>query len=166
MLNTQSNEGYGEASRSLSPTFASIGAGTAEDIDTAVRSAEHARDGLWGRLAPAEKGRLLARLGRAILDHADELASIEARDCGKPLRQARADVAACARYFEFYGGAADKLTGETIPYPSGYTALTWRELSRSWPTGFSSTTRARSAKPDSPSPSTVAPNAAGGIARW
>jgi aldehyde dehydrogenase (NAD+) len=33
----------------------------------------------------------------------------------------------CARYFEFYGGAADKLTGETIPYPSGYTVLTWRE---------------------------------------
>ena len=50
------------------------------------------------------------RLARAILDHADELALIEARDCGKPLTQARADVAACARYFEFYGGACDKLT--------------------------------------------------------
>ena len=55
------------------------------------------------------------------------LALIEARDCGKPLAQARADVAACARYFEFYGGACDKLTGETIPYPAGYSVLTWRE---------------------------------------
>ena len=34
---------------------------------------------------------------------------------------------ACARYFEFYGGACDKLHGETIPYPDGYTVLTWRE---------------------------------------
>jgi aldehyde dehydrogenase (NAD+) len=107
--------------------FAAIAFGTAEDIDRAVVAAQHARDGIWGRLAPAEKGRLLARLSRAILDHAEELAGIEARDCGKPLKQARADVAACARYFEFYGGASDKLTGETIPYPQGYTVLTWRE---------------------------------------
>jgi len=107
--------------------FAAIASGTSRDIDRAVRAAEHARDGNWGRLAPAEKGRLLGRLAREILDHADELALIEARDCGKPMKQARADVAACARYFEFYGGASDKLAGDTIPYPSGYTVLTWRE---------------------------------------
>jgi aldehyde dehydrogenase (NAD+) len=107
--------------------FAAIASGGAEDIDRAVRAAGQARDGAWGRLAPAEKGRLLARLGREILDHADALALIEARDCGKPMRQARADVAACARYFEFYGGASDKLAGETIPYPAGFTVLTWRE---------------------------------------
>ena len=107
--------------------FASIASGSAVDVDRAVGAARRARDGAWGRLAPAEKGRLLSKLARDILDHADELAQIEARDCGKPLRQARADVAACARYFEFYGGAADKLTGETIPYPAGYTVLTWRE---------------------------------------
>ena len=107
--------------------FAAIARGNAADVDGAVKAAQAARDGAWGRLAPAEKGRLLARLGRAILDHADELAFIEARDCGKPLKQARADAAACARYFEFYGGACDKLHGETIPYPAGFTVLTWRE---------------------------------------
>ena len=107
--------------------FAAIAAGNAADIGRAVEAAQRARDGAWGRTSPAEKGRLLANLAREILDHADELALIEARDCGKPLKQARADVAACARYFEFYGGASDKLTGETIPYPAGYTVLTWRE---------------------------------------
>jgi len=107
--------------------FASIAAGTAADIDRAVLAAEEARAGAWGRLAPAAKGRLLATLARAILDHTDELALIEARDCGKPMRQALADVAACARYFEFYGGASDKLHGDTIPYLPGYTVLTWRE---------------------------------------
>ena len=107
--------------------FAAIAAGSARDIDGAVAAAERARDGGWGRLAPVEKGRLLAKLGRAILDCADELALIEARDCGKPMKQARADVVACARYFEFYGGACDKLHGETIPYSAGYSVLTWRE---------------------------------------
>jgi aldehyde dehydrogenase (NAD+) len=107
--------------------FAAIAAGTAPDIDCAVSAAQRARDGAWGRLAPAGKGRAIAKVGQAILDHADELALIEARDCGKPLKQARADVIACARYFEFYGGACDKLHGETIPYPAGYTVLTWRE---------------------------------------
>ncbi len=107
--------------------FAAIAFGTAEDIDRAVKAARHARDGVWGKLAPVEKGRLLARLSRAIVDHSEELALLEARDCGKPMRQARADVTACARYFEFYGGACDKFHGETIPYPQGYTVLTWRE---------------------------------------
>jgi aldehyde dehydrogenase (NAD+) len=52
---------------------------------------------------------------------------IEAMDVGKPLKQARADVAAFARYFEYYGGAADKVMGETIPYLDGYTVWTIRE---------------------------------------
>ena len=107
--------------------FAQIARGTAADIDRAVKAAQAARDGAWGRTAPVDKGRALARLARAILDHAEELAFLEARDCGKPLKQARADAAACARYFEFYGGACDKFHGETIPYPAGYTVLTWRE---------------------------------------
>ena len=107
--------------------FAAIASGTAVDVDAAVRSARHAYDGVLGRLAPVEKGRLLAKLAHAIQDHADELAFIEARDCGKPLAQARNDVAACARYFEFYGGACDKLTGDTLPHPANNTVLTWRE---------------------------------------
>ena len=47
--------------------FAAIASGTAPDVDLAVRAARNAFDGAWGRLAPAEKGRLLAKLGRAIL---------------------------------------------------------------------------------------------------
>ena len=107
--------------------FAAIARGGSAEIDAAVAAARAAFDGSWGALAPAEKGRLLGALSRMILDRAEELALIEARDCGKPLKQARADAAACARYFEFYGGAADKLHGDTIPYPREFTVLTWRE---------------------------------------
>jgi aldehyde dehydrogenase (NAD+) len=107
--------------------FATIARGNAQDVDAAVRAAQSARDGAWGHVSPAERGRALMAIANAILDNADALAMLEARDCGKPMKQARADVAACARYFEFYAGACDKLHGETIPYPEGYTVLTWRE---------------------------------------
>ena len=107
--------------------FAAIARGSKPDIDAAVVAAQAALDGAWGRMAPVDKGRALARIGATILAHGEELALIEARDCGKPLKQARADVAACARYFEFYAGAPDKLHGQTIPYAREYTVLTWRE---------------------------------------
>jgi aldehyde dehydrogenase (NAD+) len=67
------------------------------------------------------------RLSQRVLDAADDLAQLEALDVGKPLKQARADVVAMTRYFEFYGGAADKVRGEPIPLAAGYTALTPRE---------------------------------------
>jgi aldehyde dehydrogenase (NAD+) len=108
--------------------FAQIAAGEARDIELAVAAARKAVEGgAWGRLAPAERGRLLAKLGLLILDHAEELATVEARDTGKPMKQARADIQACARYFEFYGGAADKFHGETIPFLNGYLAATVHE---------------------------------------
>ena len=79
--------------------------GTAEDIDAAVHAAQQCYHSVWRKLAPAERGRLLMRLSAKITEHAEELAAIEQRDCGKPTRQARADAHALARYFEFYAGA-------------------------------------------------------------
>ena len=107
--------------------LAEIARGGAADIDAAVEAASGARDGEWGRATAAERGRLLARIGRLVEENADELARLEALDVGKPLTQARADVTALARYMEFYAGAADKLHGETIPYLEGYTVYTLRE---------------------------------------
>ena len=107
--------------------LAPIARGGTEDIDAAVQAAQAARRGDWGRLTAAERGRLMQTLSRLILDHVDALARIEALDVGKPLKQARADALAMARYFEFYGGAADKVMGDTIPYLDGYTVWTIRE---------------------------------------
>ncbi len=104
-----------------------IARGTGADIDAAVAAAEAARHGPWGRMSAAERGRILMTLGRMVLERVDDLARIEALDVGKPLKQARADAVALARYMEFYGGAADKLHGETIPYLDGYTVYTLRE---------------------------------------
>ncbi|MEM8752062.1 MAG: aldehyde dehydrogenase family protein [Pseudomonadota bacterium] len=104
-----------------------IARGAAADIDEAVAAAAAALSGDWGRLTAAERGRILAKMGRMVEDRADALARIEAADVGKPLRQAKADALALARYLEFYGGAADKVMGETIPYLDGYTVYTLRE---------------------------------------
>jgi len=107
--------------------FDEIQRGSDEDIDLAVRTARQCYEGVWRKLSAAERGRLLMRLAQKIAEHTDELAAIEQRDCGKPTKQAKADAAALARYFEFYAGACDKLQGATIPYQEGYTVLTWRE---------------------------------------
>ncbi len=101
--------------------FAEIAASGPQEVDRAVAAARAAFEGgAWSRLSAVERGRLLVKLGQAILAHADELTALEARDCGKPLKQARADIEASARYFEFYGGAADKVHGEQIPFMNGY----------------------------------------------
>jgi aldehyde dehydrogenase (NAD+) len=104
-----------------------IARGTADDIDAAVQAARAAREGAWGRLTATERGRILMAMSARVLEQADALARLEALDVGKPLRQGRADALALARYLEFYGGAADKVMGETIPFAAGYAALTWRE---------------------------------------
>jgi len=107
--------------------FYRIARGGAAEIDAAVAAARAAADGVWGDMPAAERGRVLARLGALVTENADALAEMEARDVGKPLTQARADVTALARYCEFYAGAADKLMGETIPFQPGFTVYTLRE---------------------------------------
>ena len=107
--------------------LAAIARGRAADVDAAVAAARAALDGAWGALTAAERGRLLGAIGRKVLDNVEMLARLEALDVGKPLKQGRADAVALARYLEFYGGAADKVHGETLPFQNGYTALTVRE---------------------------------------
>ncbi|MCB1328897.1 MAG: aldehyde dehydrogenase family protein [Maritimibacter sp.] len=104
-----------------------IARGEAVDIAAAVDAARGALDGDWGRMTALERGRILARIGRLVESRIEDLALIEATDVGKPLTQARNDAIALARYMEFYGGAADKVMGETIPYLDGYTVYTLRE---------------------------------------
>jgi len=107
--------------------FAWLSRGGARDIDLAVAAARAALDGDWGRLTAAERGRLMMRFSQLVLDNVERLAWVEAHDTGKPISQARADMRAVARYFEFYGGAADKVHGEVIPYLNGYNVSVVRE---------------------------------------
>src|SRR5690606_7048011 len=88
--------------------FTTIPRGDAVDVDRAVMAARQALNSEWGKTPAFERGRLLTKLGQAVLDHHEELAQLEARDTGKPISTARGDITVLARYFEFYGGGADK----------------------------------------------------------
>ena len=69
----------------------------AQDIDAAVHAARQCYTAVWSKLNAAERGRLLMKLSAKVAAHADELAALEQRDCGKPTKQARADAVALAR---------------------------------------------------------------------
>ena len=107
--------------------FAWLARGGEHEINQAVAAARAALAGEWGRLTATERGRLLMRFATLVLTQVERLAWIEAHDTGKPISQARADMRAVARYFEFYGGAADKVHGENIPYLNGYNVSVVRE---------------------------------------
>ncbi|KQX19657.1 MULTISPECIES: aldehyde dehydrogenase family protein [unclassified Sphingomonas] len=108
--------------------YAQIADSDAEDIDLAVAAARRALEhGPWGLMSAMDRGRILSRFSQHIEARSAELAAIEAKDTGKPLSTAVADIAALARYFEFFGGAADKMHGEIIPYTPDHLVLLSRE---------------------------------------
>ena len=107
--------------------FDQIARGSAPEVDQAVAAARAALEGPWSRLNATERGRILCRIADAVLAHEDELTQVEALDTGKPLSTARNDIKVLARYFEFYGTAADKVHGETIPFLNGHQVSLLRE---------------------------------------
>jgi len=107
--------------------FEHIPRGQAADIDLAVRAARAALSSDWGKLNASERGRLMMKLSHLVTEHGEELALLEAKDTGKPMTTARNDMIVLARYFEFYGGAADKVHGEVIPFLNGYQVNLLRE---------------------------------------
>ncbi|NYI44314.1 aldehyde dehydrogenase (NAD+) [Nocardioides aromaticivorans] len=90
--------------------------GEAVDVDRAVRAARKAFEGEWSLWTPAQRQRLLFRIGEAIYEHAEELAQLEALDNGKSAAVAQAvDVTWVAELFQYYAGWATKIEGRTIP---------------------------------------------------
>jgi aldehyde dehydrogenase (NAD+) len=95
--------------------FARVARGGAGEIDQAVRAARKAYEGGWRLTSPLERSRLLTRMAEAITARGEELAAIESRDTGKPIRQARIDVGFIARYFEYYAHLVEAMFGRVIP---------------------------------------------------
>ena len=100
---------------------------TADDVDRAVVAAKKALEGEWRRTTPAQRSQLLFRVAGLLRRDAERFASVESLDSGKPLREARSDIATCARYFEYYAGIADKMQGDTIPLGPDFVSFTFHE---------------------------------------
>lgn len=102
-----------------------VTAATSDDVAEAVETARTTQNG-WQRRPPKERGRLLSRLAEAIREDADRLARIETIENGKPLSAARTQVRRAARHFEYYGGLADTVQGESVPLDDEHVDYTLR----------------------------------------
>jgi acyl-CoA reductase-like NAD-dependent aldehyde dehydrogenase len=100
--------------------IAAVAQAKAADVDRAVTAATKAADG-WSRMAAADRGRLLLRLADAIEADAENLALLETRDTGHPIRDTRnLDVPRTAATFRYFGGMADKFQGSVVPVEAGF----------------------------------------------
>jgi aldehyde dehydrogenase (NAD+) len=99
----------------------------AADVDRAVEAANKAFPA-WRALPAAQRGRLLGKLADAIESHADELAEIESRDTGHPIRDSKSlDVPRTAATFRYFAGMADKFQGSVVPVDAGFLNYVLRE---------------------------------------
>jgi acyl-CoA reductase-like NAD-dependent aldehyde dehydrogenase len=97
----------------------------AEDVDAAVERARRAFTS-WRAVAPADRARLIHRLADALAAEQAALATLEARNAGKPIGDARGEMQMVVDTFRYYAGAPERLLGDTSPVAGGQ-ALTVRE---------------------------------------
>ena len=99
-----------------------------EDAARAIDAARAAFDeGPWRTVTALDRGKLLFALAAAVEESAAALAAIEVRSTGKPLAEARADVADAAQCFAFHGGLATKIHGEAMSVPANSMSYVARE---------------------------------------
>jgi aldehyde dehydrogenase (NAD+) len=104
--------------------LAQVAVGTPEDVDRAVAAARHAYDKYWRPMRPADRAKYVYRIARAITERSRELAVLETKDGGKPIKESRDfDVVQAAANFFYFAGWADKLryaiSGAADPAPVG-----------------------------------------------
>jgi aldehyde dehydrogenase (NAD+) len=104
--------------------LAQVAAGTAEDVDRAVAAAREGYEKYWRAMRPADRAKYVYRIARAITERSRELAVLETKDGGKPIKESRDfDVVQAAANFFYFAGWADKLryaiNGVSDPAPVG-----------------------------------------------
>ncbi|MDQ3659663.1 MAG: aldehyde dehydrogenase family protein [Actinomycetota bacterium] len=97
----------------------------AHDVDEAVERAAGAFPA-WRSISPSDRAAILRRLTLVLEENHEELSQLEARNVGKPITDARAEMGMVADTFRYYAGAVERPFGETIPVAKGH-AFTVRE---------------------------------------
>lgn len=106
----------------------SIPRGGAAEIDRAVAAARASfLSGDWAQAAPSHRGRVLWNVAALIRSTSEELAALETRDSGKPIRESREDIAGVADILEYFAGMATKIAGNSISLPNGQLGIVLRE---------------------------------------
>jgi aldehyde dehydrogenase (NAD+) len=108
--------------------LADVAFGTAADVDAAVGAARACLEGdPWRGLSARKRGALLSRAGDLLEQRAEEMARLETQQNGKPFFESKIDVAMTVETLRYYGGWADKLTGDTLPVDGPFLTYTLRE---------------------------------------
>ncbi|MDX6769975.1 MAG: aldehyde dehydrogenase family protein [Elusimicrobiota bacterium] len=108
--------------------LAKVPEGGREDAKAAILAARKAFDeGPWRKTTAQDRGKLLLQVAEKVRTHAKVLAALEVSNMGKPLAEAEYDVADAANCFEFYGGLATKIHGETMSVPANSLSFVVRE---------------------------------------
>ena len=96
--------------------WARVPEATEADVDRAVRAAHRAfSTGPWATMTPSARGKCLRKLGDLLADQSEALGRTETMDRGKLLSETRWQARYIAEFYHFYAGAADKISGETLP---------------------------------------------------
>ncbi len=106
--------------------WARVAFGGRRDVDRAVAAAREAFNGPWRRLPPWERAALLHRFAEVYARRAGEMAILESRDTGRPIRETRPDLGAHHHWYRWFASLADKLGGRTIPMDDSVHAFTTR----------------------------------------
>src|SRR2546422_10729309 len=109
-------------------TIAIVPESSKKDVDTAIAAARRAFDrGPWREFTAQQRGRILFAMADIVRKNAAMLAELETLNCGKPIVESEFDMADTASCFEYYGGLATKVHGETLPVPDNALTMTLRE---------------------------------------
>ena len=86
----------------------------ADDIDAAVATAKAAFQE-WRRVLPLERAKILRQIADILRQNANELAMIDAADCGNPVLEMVSDAMIAAAQMEFFAGFVTEMKGSSIP---------------------------------------------------
>ncbi|SFW44366.1 aldehyde dehydrogenase family protein [Amycolatopsis australiensis] len=144
-VNGEFVDGSGEPLKTINPAteevLAEVGTASKSDVDTAVKAARKAYDGVWSKMPGTERAKYLFRIARLIQERSRELAVLESLDNGKPIKESRdSDVPTAAAHFFYHAGWADKLeyagygpspkplgvAGQIIPWNFPLLMLAWK----------------------------------------
>jgi acyl-CoA reductase-like NAD-dependent aldehyde dehydrogenase len=104
-----------------------VAAGDSAEVNLAVEGAHRAFNETWRNMTPGKRTEILFNIAKQIRANAEQLAHAEMTNIGKPIADARDEIALGARVFEYYAGAVTKFFGQTIPVSRGGFDFTLRQ---------------------------------------
>ena len=107
--------------------LAQVAAGDAADVDRAVQAARACFEGPWAALSPRHRGRLLIAAADILEKRLAEFAELETRQNGKLLFESKIEIAMSAEVLRYFGGWADKISGDTLPVSGQFFTYTLKE---------------------------------------